>query len=219
MDFEKIACCGAQLRHSERARLAIARAPRPRYTIHERQQWLAHGEELRGPQRIGKTPLLRLIGGDGTPSRASWYRWRKQRDAPARACSRMVRPPHLNKAEQEVLAGRVLWRVHHPNPVSSDWVINWTRQAFGVTYSRPGMSKLLCSLGIRAHRTKKKKLNDTREPIRAEMITSLRHMREAIEERADLSAVVAMDEMTFTSSGVVGWSYSAVGGCEFCVEI
>lgn len=199
--------------------MAVARAPRPRYSAHERQHWLAHGEELRGPRRIGKTPLRHLIGGAGTPSRASWYRWRKERDAAERAHSRMGRPPRLNKAEQEVLAGRVLWRVHHPNPVSADWAINWTRQAFGVTYSRPGMSKLLRSLGIRAHRTKRKTQTDTREPIRAEMISSLRRMREAIEQRADLSAVVAMDEMTFTSSGVVGWSYSAVGGYENSAQI
>lgn len=199
--------------------MAAARAPRPRYSPHERSQWLALIDRLRGPVRISKTPVRRLLDGDRTPSRATWYRWRQVHRAPKPAARTMGRPPKLNKAEREVLAGRVLWRVHHPHPVTGDWVINWARQAFGVTYSRPGISKLLRSLHIRAHRTKRKRLSNAREPIRLEMINCLTRMRRAIELRADLSAVVALDEMTFTSSGAIGWSYSAVGGCEVHAEM
>ena len=64
----------------------------------------------------------------------------------------------LNDAEKDILAGRVQRRVHHPNPVTADWAINWTRQAFGVTYTWSGIGKVLRSLGIKAQK-------DTREPV------------------------------------------------------
>ena len=124
----------------------------------------------------------------------------------------MGRKPQLNDAEKDILAGRVQRRVHHPNPVTADWAINWTRQAFGVTYTRSGIGKVLRSLGIKAHRTKAKTQKDAREPVVSEMRHQLITMRKALKERDDRSAIVAMDQMMFTSSGSIGRSYSAVGG-------
>ena len=95
------------------ATMCAARAGRKRYSAQEREDWLRHvAEEARGMHgRL--TSVRKLLLPHGAPSRASYYQWRgvsKIAKAPVR---RMGRRPRLNEAEKDVLAGRVLWRVHH----------------------------------------------------------------------------------------------------------
>src|SRR5262245_36140949 len=101
-----------------------------RYSPDQRDHWLEISNDILAEKRPKRISLKQLVQLAGTPSRSSIFRWRHAQPHAQHPQKCMGRPAFLNEPEKQVISGRVLWRMHHPKPVSADWVINWIRQVF-----------------------------------------------------------------------------------------
>ncbi len=159
------------------------------------------------PENISKLP--------SAPSRRTLYRWAaKSFNAHVdRPKSKPVgRPKPLSKAEEELVAGKVLSRIKKRRPTNKLFVVNWLKETWHLTRSEKYVERLLKRHNIRLHQTQKKTPKQMREPSLRSLCGCLRRIRAGVQRVRSLHRVVAMDEKTFWNVVAVQRSFGYVGG-------
>jgi len=194
------------------------RRPPQNYTPAQKRHYLAQVGKREEVKRGKKVGVYQVTSKKKGPSKSTLYRWlaaNNRRGKQEEKKAHVGRPPKLSHAKKLVLGGWVLKRAKRNKHPSAIDIVSFVERSFGVQVDKVWVSRAMRELSLSSHKKgiRKQKYQNKRLPQL--LFNFLRGLHQVIEERDDLSSVVAVDTVRFTNTPLYQRGYAPIGGYVF----